>query len=73
MDGWRTRKPFQGAFHDEPRFSKEQYVEYFQKMATARVPVSINLIITQDVTRDRPFFNPKCLEIMKAVRKAVRG
>jgi hypothetical protein len=73
MDGWRTRKPFQGTFHDQPRFPKEQYVEYFQKMAAARIPVSINLIITQDVTHERPFFNPKCLDIMKAVREAVRG
>ncbi|MGH9664084.1 MAG: alpha-L-fucosidase, partial [Bryobacteraceae bacterium] len=73
MDGWRTKQPFHGEFHEPPHFSKEQYVDYFRRMADARVPVTMNLIITQDVTRTRPFFNPECLEIMQAVRKSVWG
>ncbi len=73
MDGWRTRRPFQGVFHDPPRFSREEYIDYFRKMAAARTPVTINLIITQDVTRRQPFFNPECLGIMKSVRKAMWG
>lgn len=73
IDAWRTRQPFNGVFHDKPRHSREEYAEYFRKMAAARVPVTANLAITQDVTRKQPFFNPASLDVMRAVKKAVRG
>jgi hypothetical protein len=73
MDGWNPRQPFDGEFHQGPRFQEREYVDYFKTMASARVPVTINLIITQDVTRRQPFFDPRCLAIMRAVRKAVQA
>ena len=73
MDDWVSREPFNGRFPQGPRHTEQEYVEYFKKMAVARVPVTMNLVITQDVTRKQPFFDPRCLNIMKAVRKAVRG
>jgi len=36
-------------------------------------PVTINLIMTADVTADHPIFNPKCMAIMEEVRRAIRG
>jgi hypothetical protein len=36
MDGWRTRQPFQGQFHEQPRFSKEQCIGYFRRMGAER-------------------------------------
>ncbi len=73
IDGWRTRKPFQGRFHEQPRHPPARYADYFRRMAAAGVPVTANLIITQDVTRKQPFFNPASLAVMRAVRKAVWG
>jgi len=73
MDGWIPRQPFNGTFHQGPRFTEQEYVDYFKKMAAARVPVTINLSITQDVTRRQPFFDPRCLAIMRAVGKAVQA
>jgi hypothetical protein len=70
---WITKQPFNGKFPLGPKHSEQEYVDYFKNMAAARVPVTINLSITQDVTRKQPFFDPRCMEIMRAVRKAVRG
>ena len=39
----------------------------------ANMPITINLSMTPDVTPDHPFFNPVCIDIMKQVRKAVKG
>lgn len=72
MDDWIPGKPFNGVFQVGPRHSQPEYVAYFKRMAAARVPVTINLSITQDVTRKQPFFDLRCMEIMKAVRKAIR-
>ena len=41
-------------------------------MTTGTRSFTINLAITADVTRNRPFFNPDCLVIMKQVRDAIR-
>ncbi len=62
-----------GDFGKGPRYSATQYVQYFQKMAEAKIPVTINLIGTADVTSKHPIFNPECLEIMDEVRRAIRG
>jgi hypothetical protein len=46
---------------------------YCKRMALAKVALSINIVITQDVTAHQPFVSPASLEEMTAVRKAVRG
>jgi hypothetical protein len=38
----------------------------------AGVPVTMNILITQDVTREKPFVNEKTLDQLRQVRKAVR-
>ena len=74
MDGWITNGPMNGGFGKKgPRYSSEQYVDYFKKMDQANIPVTINLISTADVVAGHPIFNPECMEIMEAVRKAIRG
>lgn len=72
MDGWSSRTG-NGKFTQEPKFSAAQYIEIFKKADAAKVPVTINLAMTPDVTTEYPFFNPVCVDIMKQVRKAVKG
>jgi len=72
MDGWSSRTR-NGTFTAKPKFSAEQYVEFFKKADGANMPVTINLSMTPDVTADHPFFNPVCMDIMRQVRKAVKG
>ena len=48
-------------------------MDFFQRMAAAKIPVSINLLMTADVTDKHPIFNPKCMAVMEEVRKAIRG
>jgi hypothetical protein len=71
--GWYPSKPMNGTISGGPVHSTEEYVEFFQRMETARVPVTINLIMTADVTDEHPIFNPECMAVMEEVRKAVRG
>ncbi|MCB1122142.1 MAG: alpha-L-fucosidase [Verrucomicrobiae bacterium] len=73
MDEWIPRKPLNGTFTADPAHSTEEFVDYFKRMDAADIPVTINLLITQDVTRDQPFMNEKSLAIMREVRKAIRG
>lgn len=73
MDTWYAGKPMNGQFPGKPRYSAAEYVDYFQRMAEAKVPVTINLVMTADVTAEHPIFNPKCMAVMVAVRKAIRG
>jgi hypothetical protein len=42
-------------------------------MAEKKIPVTINLVMTADVTADRPILNPNCMATMEEVRKAIRG
>ncbi|WP_405563351.1 alpha-L-fucosidase [Polaribacter sp. Asnod6-C07] len=72
MDGWSSRVK-NGKFTQKPKFSAEQYIEIFQKADQANIPITINLVMTPDVTKDHPIFNPESIEIMKKVRKAVKG
>ncbi len=72
MDGWSNRAR-DGVFTAKPQFSAEQYIEIFKKADAANMPVSINLSMTPSVTKEQPSFNPACIEIMKQVRKAVKG
>jgi hypothetical protein len=71
--GWFQNKPMNGQYGGGPQHSTEEYVEFFKEMAAAKVPVTINLIMTADVTDEHPIFNPKCMAVMDEVRKAIRG
>jgi hypothetical protein len=71
-DEWYPDKPMNGKWAP-PIYPKEMLVDYFKSMAQAKWPLTINIVITQDVTADHPFINPASLEEMVAVRKAVRG
>ncbi|WP_430931210.1 alpha-L-fucosidase [Saccharicrinis sp. 156] len=72
MDGWSS-KTGNGVFTQKPKFSTEKYIEIFKKADAENVPITINLAMTPDVNKDHPIFNPACIEIMKQVRKAVKG
>lgn len=72
-DGWYPSKPLNGKISDGPVHSTEEYVDFFKSMAAEGIPVTINLIMTADVTDEHPIFNPDCMAVMKAVRKAIRG
>ena len=56
-----------------PVHSTEEYVDFFKRMAEAKIPVTINLLLTADVTDDHPIFNPECMAVMEEVRKAIHG
>jgi hypothetical protein len=71
-DEWYPDKPMNGKWAP-PIYPKEMLVDYFKSMAQAKWPLTINIVITQDVTADHPFVNPASLEEMVAVRKAVRA
>jgi len=73
MDGWFSRGPMNGQFRRGPKYSTDVYVDFFQRMAAAKIPVSINLLMTADVTAEHPIFNPECMVVMEEVRKAIRG
>jgi len=72
MDGWSSRTG-NGTFTAEPKFTAGQYIEFFKRADKANMPITINLSMTPDVTADHPFFNPVCIDIMKQVRKAIKG
>jgi hypothetical protein len=72
MDGWSSRTG-NGEFSQHPKFSAEKYIEIFKKADEANMPITINLAMTPDVTKDHPIFNPECIDIMKQVRMAVKG
>ena len=71
--GWFANRPMNGRFGPCPVHSTEDYVDFFQRMAAAKVPVTINMIMTADVTDEHPIFNPECMAVMEEVRKAIRG
>ncbi len=71
--GWLANSPMNGRISGGPVHSTEDYVAFFQRMAAAQIPVTINLIMTADVTAEHPIFNPQCMAVMDEVRKAIRG
>jgi hypothetical protein len=71
-DEWYPDKPMNGKW-PSPIYPKEVLVNYFKRMAEAKWPLTINIVITQDVTSDHPFVSPASLEAMIAVREAIRG
>lgn len=70
--GWFANSPMNGRISGGPVHSTEEYVDFFQRMAAAKVPVTVNLIMTADVTDEHPIFNPQCMAVMEEVRKAIR-
>ena len=80
LDGsWIPREPYSGVIRANSKASGgpthpfQEYINYFLKMDKADVPITVNIMITQDVTRDQPFVNPKSLELMREIRRAVWG
>jgi len=73
MDTWFWGKPLNGKFPGSQRHSTKEYVDYFQRMAAAKIQVTINMAMTADVTSEHPIFNPDCMAVMEEVRKAIRG
>jgi hypothetical protein len=71
--GWYARTPMKDRVSGGPVHSTEDYVSFFKRMAAERIPVTINLIMSADVTEAHPIFDPECIEVMEAVRKAIRG
>ena len=72
-EGWYPNKPFHGKHGKGPVHSTEEYVDFFKQMSAANIPVTVNLIMTADVTADHDIFNPKCMAVMEEIRKAIRG
>jgi hypothetical protein len=73
MDGWFTSRPMNGKFRRGPSHTTEEYVNFFRDLDEKNIPVSINMIMTADVTAEHPIFDPKCMAVMEEVRKAIRG
>lgn len=71
--GWFAKKSMNGEIGGGPIRSTKEYVDFFQKMAEKEIPVTINLMMTADVTDEHPIFNPECMAVMEEVRKAIRG
>jgi len=79
LDGsWIPREPYNGVIRSNlrmkegPRRSTEEYIEYFRAMDEADVPITVNIMITQDVTRKQPFVNPKSLELMRKINMELK-
>lgn len=72
MDGWSGGFR-NGTWTGKPKFSAEKYIEIFKKADAANIPITINLASSPYVTTNHPFFNPACIDVMKQVRKAVKG
>ncbi len=71
-DEWYPEKPMHGQWPNAV-YPTTVLADYCKRMARAKVPLSVNIVITQDVTAHQPFVSPASLEEMVAVRKAVRG
>ncbi len=70
--GWVIKgKPTEG--FPDPVHEAGALIDYIRECDDANVPLSMNMLITQDVTRKQPFVNPKTLTLMKELRKAIRG
>lgn len=69
-DEWYPSQPMQGKWPAQ-RYSTETLVDYFRKMAANRWPLTINVVISQDVTDSQPFVNPVSLQKMVTVKKAL--
>jgi hypothetical protein len=69
---WSPSGPLNGKW-PPPIYPPETLARYFKGMAESEWPLAINMVITEDVTRQYPFVNPDSLEMMRRIRKAVKG
>jgi len=73
MEGvWSPSQPLNGKW-PAPMYPPDELVQYFQRLADSECPVSINLVTSEDVTRQQPFVNPDSLEVMRRIRRAEKG
>ncbi len=79
LDGsWIPREPYNGVIRANSRMkegpprSTEEYIEYFRAMDEADVPVTVNMLITQDVTKGQSFVNPESLEMMRKIKTELK-
>jgi glycosyltransferase involved in cell wall biosynthesis len=70
-DVWYPDKPMNGKW-PALLYSNSELADYMTEMKIRRVPITLNLVITQDVTKDRPFVNPVSLQQLKYVHDATR-
>lgn len=69
---WTSAGPLNGTW-PAPMYAPQTLVQYFKRLADRDCPVAINLVTAEDVTSQRPFINPDSLEMLKRIRKAVKG
>ena len=62
-------QPVSSAFSN----AMQEYIVFFRRLAEEEIPVTINVIITADVTDEHRIFNEHCMTVMKPVRNAIRG
>jgi len=41
-------------------------------MAAAGWPITMNVVITQDVTRKQPFVSPRSMQTLREIRRALK-
>ena len=71
-DTWYPDKPMNGKWA-QPLYATRCWLITSRRWLKSKWPLTINIVITQDVKADHPFVNPASLEEMVAVRKAIRG
>jgi hypothetical protein len=80
LDGsWIPREPYNGIIRSNskteagPIYPVQDYIDYFVKMDKANVPITVNMLITQDVTKNQMFVNPQTLDLLKQIRQKLWG
>jgi hypothetical protein len=72
IDGWRSRQPYNGTIGPGPRHETSGYIKSLKVLDDENIPATINLMITADVTKNKPFFNPECVEVMRKIKNAIK-
>ena len=70
-DSWYPDKPLNGRWPD-PIYPRDAIVPYFSQMTAAGWPITLNVVITQDVTLKQPFVSPRSMQILREIRQAVK-
>ena len=71
-DEWYPDKPMNGRW-PQPIYPTSTLVSYVRRMAAERWPLTINIVISQDVTRNQPFVNPLSVQELMAVKALVQS
>jgi hypothetical protein len=71
-DEWYPDKQMNGQW-PPPIYQTDVLVEYVKKMSAAKYPLTFNIVVTQDITRQHAIVSAASLDQMVAVRKAIRG